>query len=51
MKVALAALLPGGDDGDGGVNRRATGDGRARLFELSLVSPEKAGRGVGIIKN
>jgi hypothetical protein len=33
------------------VNRRATGDGHARLFEPSLVSPEEAGRGVGIIKN
>ena len=51
VKVALAALLAGGDDDEGGVNRRATGDGHARLFEPSLVSPEEAGRGVGIIKN
>jgi hypothetical protein len=50
VKVALAALLPGVDDDDGGVHRRATGDGHARLFEPSLVSPEEAGRGVDIIK-
>jgi hypothetical protein len=28
------------------VDRRATGDGHARLSEPSLVSPEEAGRGV-----
>ena len=49
--MALAALLAGGDDDEGGVDRRATGDGHARLFEPSIVSPEEAGRGVGIIKN
>ncbi len=36
--------LAGGDDDDGGVDRRASGDGHARLSEPSLVSPEEAGR-------
>jgi hypothetical protein len=39
------------DNGDGGVDRRTSGDGHARLPEPSLVPPEKAGRGVGNIKN
>ena len=43
--------LAGGDDDDGGVDRRASGDGHARLCEPSLVSPEEAGRGVNNIKN
>jgi len=30
----------------GGVDRRKSGDGHARLSEPSLVSPEEAGRGV-----
>ena len=34
------------DDDDGGVDRRASGDGHARLSEPSLVSPEEAGREV-----
>jgi hypothetical protein len=33
------------------VDRRASGDGHARLSEPSLVSPEEAGRGVANIKN
>jgi hypothetical protein len=33
------------------VDRRASGDGHARLSELSLVSPEDAGRGVANLKN
>jgi hypothetical protein len=33
------------------VDRRTSGDGHARLFEPSLVSPEEAGRGVNNIKN
>ena len=41
----------GGDDDEGGVNRRASGDGHARLSEPSLVSPEEAGRVVDNIKN
>ncbi len=43
--------LAGGDDDDGGVDRRASGDGHARLSEPSLVSPEEAGRVVNNIKN
>jgi len=43
--------LAGGDDDDGGVDRRMSGDGHARLSEPSLVSPEEAGRGVSNIKN
>ena len=43
--------LVGGNEYDGGVDRRASGDGYARLPEPSLVSPEKAGRGVTNIKN
>jgi hypothetical protein len=33
------------------VDRRTSGDGHARLFEPSLVSPEEAGQGVANIKN
>ena len=40
-----------GDDNDGGVDRRASGDGHTRLSKPSLVSPEEAGRGVSNIKN
>jgi putative transposase len=40
-----------GDDYDGGVDRRTSGNGHARLSEPSLVSPEEAGRGVDNIKN
>jgi hypothetical protein len=43
--------LAGGDDDDGGVDRRTSGDGHARLSEPSLVSPEKAGRGVNNIND
>jgi hypothetical protein len=32
------------------VDRRTSGDGRAQLFEPSLVSPGEAGRGVSNIK-
>ncbi len=42
VRVALAAQLPGGDDDDGGRDRRVSGDGHARLPEPSLVSPEEA---------
>ena len=47
----FGGALAGGDDDDGGVDRRTSGDGHARLSELSLVSPEEAGRGVDNIKN
>jgi len=47
----FSGALAGGDDDDGGVDRRASGDGHARLSEPSLVSPEGAGRGVNNIKN
>ena len=40
-----------GDDDDVGVDRRASGDGHARLSEPSLVSPEEAGWGLNNIKN
>ena len=43
--------LASGDDDNGGGDRRASGDGHARLSEPSLVSPEKAGRRVTNIKN
>ena len=43
--------LAGGNDDDGGVDRRTSGHGHARLSEPSLVSPEEAGRGVSNIKN
>ena len=43
--------LAGGDDDDGAVDRRTSGDGHARLSEPSLVSPEEAGRVVNNIKN
>ena len=47
----FSGALAGGDDDDGGVDRRASGDGHARLSEPSLVSPEEAGRRVNNIKN
>jgi hypothetical protein len=47
----FGGALAGGDDDDGGVDLRASGDGYARLSEPSLVSPEEAGRGVDNIKN
>ena len=47
----FGGALAGGNDDDGGVDRRASGDGHARLPEPSLVSPEEAGRGVDNIKN
>jgi hypothetical protein len=40
-----------GDDDDGGVDRRPSGDGHARLSEPSLVSPEEVGPAVINIKN
>jgi hypothetical protein len=51
MGVEHYGPLAGGDDEDGGVDRRTSGDGRARLSEPSLISPEKAGRRVTNIKN
>ncbi len=56
LKVGLSGggfggALASGDDDGGGVDRRASGDGHARLSEPSLVSPEGAGRGVTNIKN
>ena len=42
----FGGALAGGDDDDGGVDRRTSGDGHARLSEPSLVSPEEAGRRV-----
>ena len=50
-RAETAEALAGGDDDDGGVDRRASGDGHARLSEPSRVSPEEAGRGVVNIKN
>ena len=47
----FGGALAGGDDDDGGVDRRTCGDGHARLSEPSLVSPEETGRGVNNIKN
>ena len=47
----FGGALASGDDDDGGVDRRAPGDGHARLSEPSLVSPEEAGQGVANIKN
>ena len=47
----FGGALAGGDDDDGGVDRRTSGDGYAGLSEPFLVSPEKAGRGVTNIKN
>ena len=46
-----AGALAGGDDDDGGMDRRVSGYGHARLPEPSLVSPEEAGWGVNNIKN
>ena len=51
MGVEHYGPLAGGDDEDGGVDRRTSGDGHARLSEPSLISPEKAGRRVTNIKN
>ena len=50
LKVGLSGggfggALASGNDDDGGVDRRTSGDGHARLPEPSLVSPEEAGRG------
>jgi hypothetical protein len=42
----FGGLLAGIDDGDGGVDRRASGNGHARLSEPSLVPAEEAGQGV-----
>jgi hypothetical protein len=42
MGVEHYGPLAGGDDEDGGVDRRTSGDGHARISEPSLVSPEKA---------
>ena len=50
-EVGFSGTPAGGDDDDGGVNRRASDDGHARLSEPSRVSPEEAGRGVDNIKN
>jgi len=50
-EVGFSGAPAGGDDDDGGVNRRASDDGHARLSEPSRVSPEEAGRGVDNIKN
>ena len=50
-RAETAEALAGGDDDDGGVDRRASGDGHARLSEPSRVSPEEAGPGVVNIKN
>ena len=47
----FGGALASGDDDDGGVDRRASDDGHARLSEPSLVSPEEAGRRVTNIKN
>ena len=47
----FGGALAGGDDDDRGMDRRASGDGHARLSEPSLVSPEETGRGVANIKN
>ena len=44
-------MLADGDDVDGGVDHRATGDGHVRLFEPSLASPEEVGPAVINIKN
>ena len=46
-RAETAEALAGGDDDDGGIDRR----GHARLPEPSLVSPEEAGWGVNNIKN
>ena len=43
--------VAGGDDDDGGVDRRTCGDGHAQLSEPSPVSLEEARRGVTNIKN
>ena len=51
MGVEHYGPLAGGDDDDGGVDRRALGDGHERLSETSLVRAEEAGRGVDNIKN
>jgi hypothetical protein len=50
-RAETAEALTGGDDDDSGMDRRASGDGHARLPEPFLVSPEEAGRGVDNIKN
>jgi len=50
-RAETAEALAGGDDDDGGVDRRVSGNGHARLSEPSRVSPEEAGRGVVNIKN
>ena len=50
-EVGFSGALAGGNDDDGGVDRRTSGDGHARLSEPSLVSLEEAGRGVTNIKN
>ena len=47
----FGGALAVGDDDDGGVDRRASDDGHARLSEPALVSPEEAGWGVNNIKN
>jgi hypothetical protein len=51
MGVKHYGALAGEDGEDGGVDRRTSGDGHARLSESSLVSPEEAGQGVDNIKN
>ena len=45
----FGGALAGGNDDDGGVDRRTSGDGHAGLSEPSLVSPEEAGRGLTIL--
>jgi hypothetical protein len=50
-RAETAEALTGGDDDDSGMDRRASGDGHARLSEPSLISPEADGRGVSNIKN
>jgi hypothetical protein len=50
-EVGFSGALASGDDDDGGVDHRTSGDGHAQLSHPSLVSPGEAGRGVANIKN
>jgi hypothetical protein len=50
-KGAAVDGVAGVDDDDDEVDRRASGNGHARLSEPSRVSVQEAGRGVDNIKN
>jgi hypothetical protein len=50
-KGSVGGTTAGGDDEDGGLGRRMSGDGNPGLSQSLVVSPEEIQPEVGIIKN